>query len=129
MAQLPLNTFKTKTAMLGINSGTAATVYTAPIGVTAIILMAQVSNLDTSTHSINFIHHRNRPVLADSQGNGAQPANVDTYLVQNFPIPTQDAGTPISGKMIIESLDSIRAYADTTGTMQLVLSVLETANS
>ena len=129
MAQLPLNTFKTKTAMLGTATGLVSTVYTAPIGVTAIILMAQVSNLDTSTHYISFIHHRNRPVLADAQGNGAQPANTDTFLVQNFPIPSEDAGTPLSGKMIIESLDSIRAYADTTGTMQLVLSVLETANS
>ena len=73
MAQLPLNTFKTKTSMLGTTPGIPSTVYTAPIGVTSIILMAQVSNLDTSTHSMSFIHHRNRPVLADAQGNGAQP--------------------------------------------------------
>ena len=45
MAQLPLNTFKTKTAILGTNTGTLATVYTAPIGVTSIILMAQIANL------------------------------------------------------------------------------------
>jgi hypothetical protein len=129
MAQLPLNTFKTKTAILGTNTGTLATVYTAPIGVTSIILMAQIANLDTSTHYVSFSHYRNRPILADAQGNGGQPGKTASPLVVNFGIPAQDAGTALSGKMIIEQLDSIQAYADTTGTLQLVLSVLETANA
>ena len=129
MAQLPLNTFKTKTKILGADTGTHAVVYVAPIGVTSIILMAQVANLDTSTHYVNFFHYRNRPVLADSQGNGAQSGNTYSPLVVNYAIPSADAGTPLSGKMIIEQLDKIVAYADTTSTLQLVLSVLETANA
>lgn len=136
MAQLPLNTFKTKTTLLTssttytnyANTGTS-TVYTAPIGVTAIVLMAQISNLTTVTQSVTFIHHRNRPVLADAQGNGYQAANIDSFLVKDFSIPTGDAGTPLTGKMIVESLDSVRAYASSTGSVQLVLSILETANS
>jgi hypothetical protein len=127
MAQLPLNTFKTKTAIL--STSTTATVYTAPIGVTAIILMAQIANLTTGTQSVTFVHHRNRPILADAQGNGYQPPNTDSYLVKEFGIPANDAGTPLSGKMIIESLDSVRAYGSVEGGLQLVLSVLETANS
>ena len=133
MAQLPLNTFKTKTAILGTNSGTAATVYTAPIGVTSIILMAQVANIDPdgADHKLSFIHHRNKQVLQDAQGNGAQPGNVDTYLVRNFAIPAGDAAAVLTGKLIIESLDSIRAYihGTTTGTCQLLMSILETANN
>jgi hypothetical protein len=129
MAQLPLNTFKTKTSLLGTTTGTAATVYTAPIGVTSIILMAQLSNLDTATHYVSFNHYRNRPILADAQGHGGQPGKTASPLVVNFGIPAQDAGTPLTGKMIIEQLDSIQAFADTTGTVQLVLSVLETANA
>jgi hypothetical protein len=129
MAQLPLNTFKTKTKVLGTDTGTHATVYTAPIGVTSIILMAQISNLDTSTHTVNFFHYRNRPVLADSQGNGAQSGRTASPLVVNFAIPPADAGSPLAGKMILEQLDSIQAYSDTTSTLQLVLSVLETANA
>jgi len=136
MAQLPLNTFKTKTTLLTssttytnyANTGTS-TVYTAPIGVTAIVLMAQITNLTTVTQSVSFIHHRNRPVLSDAQGNGYQAPNTDSFMVKDFLIPEGDAGTPLTGKMIIESLDSIRAYASTTGTVQLVLSILETANS
>jgi hypothetical protein len=127
MAQLPLNTFKTKTAIL--SSSTTATVYTAPIGVTSIILMAQLSNLSTATQTVSFLHYRNRPVLADAQGNGYQAPQTPSYLVKDFVIPPNDAATPLTGKMIIESLDRIRAYSANSGTVQLVLSVLETANS
>jgi hypothetical protein len=126
MALIPLNTFKTKTAVLGSNS--TSTVYTAPVGVTSIVLMAQVANISTTTQTLNFVHHRNRPVLADAQGNGAQAANVDSPLVQNFQVPASDAASVLTGKLIIESLDSIRAYSGTTGTLQLTLSILETAN-
>jgi hypothetical protein len=127
MAQLPLNKFLTKTVVL--STASTATVYTAPIGVTSIILMAQVANLTTGTQAVTFVHHRNRPVLADAQGNGAQAGNTDSFLVKEFEIPTNDAGNPLSGKMIIESLDSIRAYSTNDNSLQLVLSVLETANS
>ena len=129
MAQLPLNTFKTKTKILGINTGTTSTVYTAPIGITSIILMAQVANLTTGTASVTFIHYRNRPVLADAQGNGRQDGQTESILVNRFGVPPNDAGVPLAGKMIIESLDSVRAYADTPDALQLVLSVLETANA
>lgn len=141
MALIPLNKFVTKTTRLntatsvGLNtfsmSTGTSTVYTAPIGVTSIVLMAQVSNVSTMTQSISLIHHRNRPVLADAQGNGAQPGNVDTYLVRDFAIPPGDAASVMTGKLIVESLDSIRSYvtSDTSGTCQLVMSILETANN
>jgi len=127
MAQLPLNTFKTKTALLTSVPGT--TVYTAPIGTTAIILMAQVSNVSTQTQFVNFSHFRNRPILADAQGNGAQAGRTTSTLVLNYGIPANDAASPLSGKMIIESLDSVQAYASTSNALQLVLSILETANT
>lgn len=127
MALIPLNSFKTKTQLL--TNSTTATVYTAPIGVTSIILMAQISNISTQTQFLTFAHHRNRPILSDAQGNGAQPGNVDSLLVREFAIPAGDAASVLTGKLIIESLDSIRAGATTTGTLQLVMSVLETANN
>lgn len=144
MALIPLNKFLTKTRVLStatavgdtfsMNTGTTATVYTAPIGVTSIILMAQISNVSTQTQEISFIHHRNRPILQDAQGNGAQPGNIDTYLVRNFAIPPGDAASILTGKLIVESLDSVRAYVTgstsvSSGTCQLTLSVLETANN
>ena len=127
MAQLPLNKFLTKTSMLTTSS--TATVYTSPIGVTSIVLMAQVANLSTQTHTVTFEHYRYKTILPDAQGFGGQPGNTASRLVNEYPIPEKDAGSPLSGKLIIEELDSIRAYADTSGTMQLVMSILQTANS
>lgn len=137
MALIPLNKFVTKTFILTSTTNytnyttglTTTTVYTAPIGVTSIVLMAQLSNLTTTTQSVNVIHHRNRPILADAQGNGAQAANVDSFLVKDFYIPENDAASVLSGKLVVESLDSLRAYAGNTGSVQLVLSILETANT
>lgn len=127
MALLPLNTFKTKTSVL--TTVTSSTVYTAPVGVTAIILMANAANVDpTDTHLVTFSHYRNLPVLPDTQGNGGQPGNVLTEQVFEFPIPNNNAASLLSGKLIIESLDSIVAYADQEGVIKLTLSVLETAN-
>ena len=131
MALIPLNTFKTKTKLLPSFTPTTATVtaYVAPIGVTSIVLMAQVANISTQTQSVSFVHYRKRPVLRDAQGNGAQAAETPTFLVKDFQIPAGDAGTVLAGKLIIESLDSIQAYTSTTGTCQLTLSILETANN
>jgi hypothetical protein len=128
MAQLPLNKFLTKTAMLTTSS--TATVYTAPIGTTAIVLMAQVANLSTdTTHFVTFEHFRYKTILPDAQGFGGQKGLTPSMLVSQYAIPPNDAGTPLSGKMIVEELDSVRAYTDTTGTMQLVMSILQTANA
>jgi hypothetical protein len=128
MALIPLNTFKTKTAMVSDGVYSTSTVYTAPVGTTAIVLMAQIANVGTQTETVSFIHYRNRRVLADAQGNGAQNPNVPTFLVRDFAIPPNDAANPITGKLIIETLDSVRCIGSNTSTLQLTLSILETAN-
>jgi hypothetical protein len=128
MALLPLNVFKTKTAVL--TTGTTTRVYTAPVGVTAIVLMANASNVDvTQTRLVSFAHYRNLPVLADTQGNGGQAGNVITEQVLKFPIPPNDAAGLLSGKIIIEQLDSLIAFSDAEGAIKLTLSILETANA
>jgi hypothetical protein len=127
MALIPLNTFKTKTATL--TTSTSATIYTAPIGTTAIILMTQVTNITSSTAAVSFGHYRRLAVLPDAQGNGGQPGNTFTPLILNYRIPARNAASLANGKMIIESLDSVRAWTDAPGTMQVTLSVLETANA
>lgn len=128
MAALPLNTFKTKTAVLTTN--TTATVYTAPVGVTTIILMTQVANIDTNNvHAVSYAHYRNLPILPNAQGTGGQSANTTTQLVTNFQIPPNDAASMTTGKMIIEQLDSIICFADAENVCKITLSVLETANA
>jgi hypothetical protein len=128
MALLPLNVFKTKTAVL--TTSTTNRVYTAPVGVTAIVLMANAANVDVAqTRLVSFAHYRNLPVLADTQGNGGQAGNVVTEQVLKFPIPPNDAAGLLSGKIIIEQLDSLIAYSDAEGAIKLTLSILETANA
>lgn len=128
MAALPLNTFKTKTAVLTTN--TTATIYTAPVGVTTIILMTQVANIDpNNVHAVTFAHYRNLPILPNAQGTGGQPANTTTQMVTNFQIPPSDAASMTTGKMIIEQLDSVICYADAENVCKITLSVLETANA
>jgi len=131
MALIPLNSFKTKTKILGVFTSTTATVntYVAPIGVTSIILMAQISNISTQSQTVSFVHSRNRPILADAQGQGAQAVGVQTFLVKDFDIPPNDAASVLSGKLILEQLDSVKAWAATSSTLQLTLSILETANN
>jgi hypothetical protein len=127
MALIPLNTFKTKTALL--TTSTTATIYTAPIGTTAIILMTQITNITSATQYINFGHFRRLAVLPDAQGNGGQTGQTYTPMVVNFAVPKNNATNVTTGKMIVESLDSVRAWTTNPGALQVTLSVLETANA
>jgi hypothetical protein len=105
-------------------------IYTAPPGVTAIILMAQVANVTDHDINITFAHYRNIPVYADpSTLNGAQPGDTITELVDGFSVPANDSASLIQGKMIIEAFDSIIAYASEGAGLKVTLSILETANA
>jgi len=61
----PLNQFKTKTYVIQTKDNTDVNkargtdvVYTVPAGISAIILMAQVSNIaNDATYNVNFVHH------------------------------------------------------------------------
>lgn len=127
MALIPLNQFRTMSAVLTTNTDT--TIYTAPVGVTSIVLMAQVSNRGTSTVRLSFIHHRNIPIQQNAQGKNGQPGNTDSYLVDLFPLPSKDAVNLLSGKLVIETLDSVKAYASKDNDCTLVLSILESSNN
>ena len=127
MAAIPLNVFKTKTTILGLNTSTI--VYTAPVGVTSIILMANAANIDTGTHLVSFSHYRNLPVIADAQGFGGQPGQTFTELVKDFAIPGNNSASLLVGKLALESLDSVVCYSESVGYVKLTMSVLETANA
>jgi hypothetical protein len=111
MAAIPLNTFKTVTLDL---TTAQQTVYTTPVGVTTVVLLAQVSNINTTssiTASANFIRSPNT-----------------TAIIKNTIIPINDAGTLLSGKLILQTGDSFTASCSTNNSGQLILSYLETAN-
>lgn len=105
-----LNIFRTVTAEL---STVPTTLYTAPAGYTSIILMAQVTNVTSSTKTITFSHY------SDS---------TTTELLKDFAIPANDAASATTGKLVIETGDSVQASASATSSVKVVLSILETLN-
>ena len=110
----PLNVFKTVTYDV---TNTNTVVYTAPTGFTGIVLMAQAANVaGTSTESISFSHY-------DTS------ATVETELLKDFVIPAADAASLLTGKLILEDGDSVKAVASANSTFKLTLSILESLNA
>lgn len=110
--QIPLNTFKTTTANVTTST---TTVYTTPAGVTTVVLLTQVSNIDpTNSVSISANHVRG--------GNSIS-------LIKNTTIPVNDAASLLTGKLILQTGDSFSISASANDRAQLVLSYLETANA
>ena len=71
---LALNTYKTIT---GIVTTGAVGIYTAPTGYSAIVLLAQATNVGNDTQTITFSYQANPPV----------GAAVTTEMLQDFPVP------------------------------------------
>jgi hypothetical protein len=116
---IPLNTFKTIT--YNPNSSSQI-VYTAPVNVTTVVLMAQVSNVDPANNiTTTAFHSRN--------GNF-------TSIIKNSIIPVADASNILTGKLVLQTGDSFVISANTYGSnslllansAHLILSILETAN-
>jgi hypothetical protein len=110
----PLNVFKTVTYDV---TNTNTVVYTAPTGFTGIVLMAQAANIaSTSTENISFSHY-------DTS------AAIETELIKSFIIPEADAASLLTGKLILEDGDSVKAVASANSTFKLTLSILESLNA
>lgn len=109
----PLNTFKTVTDEV---TSSESTVYTAPSNITTIILMAQATNVSSNTATVTFSHY-------DSS------SNTTTELVKDYDIPANDASGLITGKLVIETGDSVKISSGTDGSVKITLSLLETVNA
>jgi hypothetical protein len=107
---MALNVFKNISANL---TTSGATVYTTPVGYSGIVLMAQLSNIGSNTVNTSLF---------------VDKSNVKTSLVTNFPIPTNDAAGVLSGKLVLESGQSVFASANANASIQLTMSVLESQN-
>jgi len=106
----PLNVFRTVTA----NLTTVDTVlYTAPAGYTSVVLMAQISNVTNTVAQASFAHF-----------DGTR----ETFLIKSFSIPGNDSAAATSGKLVIQTGQSVKALANTNSALQITLSVLETLN-
>jgi len=110
VANAPVNLFKTITFDVGI---TTIGIYTAPIAYTGVILLAQVTNKGTETQTVGFGYRRK---------------GVDTPIVDGLPIPSNDTANLLSGKLVIETGDTLTMVGSTSTGLKYISSILETSN-
>lgn len=104
MAAAPLNTFKSVTADL---TTTEEILYTAPAQTTSIVILAQVASVSNTTSTVTF-------------------SSSNTEIVNEFEIPENDAASLLDGKLVVETGESISAFASANNSLKLTLSILET---
>jgi hypothetical protein len=107
---MAINIFRNITADLTTD---VETIYTAPPGYSAIVLMAQVSNITGSAVTVDAA------VFRDS---------TETSLVTGFEIPGNDAAGILTGKLVMEAGQSLIASANNNSSLQMVMSILESQN-
>jgi hypothetical protein len=111
---LALNVFKTVTTVVSTNP---VGIYTAPVGYTGVILLAQASNIGASSQDISVSHRRTRTGVA-----------VTTELFNEFPVPGNDSANLLAGKLVMEQNDSLIVKGSTDTNLKFIISVLETLN-
>ena len=111
---LALNVFKTITAVATTN---AVGIYTAPVGYTGVVLLAQATNIGNDTHTVSFSHQRTTAGIA-----------VTTEILKNFPVSGSDSANLLSGKLVLETSDVLVFSSSTATNVKFIVSILETLN-
>ncbi len=107
---LALNVFQTVTAVVGVAS---TAVYTAPVGYTGVVLLAQVANIGATSEDVTLVHRR---------------SSTDTEMLKNYPISASDTANLLSGKLVLESGDRLVLSGSNGTNLKFVASILETLN-
>ena len=107
---LPLNTFISRPFNITTSE---QVVYTAPTGISSIVLSAQASNTTTSPVTVSFNFIKN---------------DLSYSLLKEFIILPNDSADLINGKLIVEQGCSLKIIAGSPNSIDLVLSILETSN-
>ena len=111
---LQLNVFKTITKVAGTSP---VGIYTAPIGYTGVVLLAQAANIGNGTQTVSFSHKRTTAGIA-----------VTTEILKDFPISSSDTANLLAGKLVLESGDVLVLSASSGTDIKFLGSILETLN-
>jgi hypothetical protein len=103
-----LNNFRTTLADV---TTTTTTVYTPPLGYATVVLLAQVSNNGNDTIQVTASIVR---------------SSITTNLIKEASIPTNDAITVLTGRLILNYGDELQFASSDDTSAQLTLSYLET---
>ena len=108
---LALNVFQTIPYVAP--TGGAVGIYTAPVGYTGVVLLAQAANVGTVTRTVSLSHKR---------------ASVTTEIVKDLPIEASDTANLLPGKLVLETDDVLMLSANNGSDVKFLGSVLETLN-
>jgi hypothetical protein len=111
MATIPINRFRVVTKTL--NSG-SNTIYQENADIASILLSAAVTNVTGSIQK----------VTVQVQKSGSLEL---THLLYDSPIPVGESLNPFPGKVILEKNDALLMTTPVSGSLQVVLSILENA--
>jgi hypothetical protein len=115
VAAAAVNNFRTVTKVVGVAT---ETIYESPIGFVGVILLAQCANVGNSEQTLSLYHNRNTIGLG----------TVTTEILKNYPIPANDTANLLSGKLVIETGDTISISGSSNTDLKFLSSILETFN-
>jgi hypothetical protein len=107
---LALNVFQTVTSVVSL---TPSEVYSAPVGYTGVVLLAQVANIGASSEDVTLVHRR---------------SSTDTEMLKEYPISAGDTANLLAGKLVLESGDKLVLSGSNASNLKFVASILETLN-
>ena len=108
---LALNVFQTIPYVAP--TGGAVGIYTAPVGYTGVVLLAQAANVGTVTRTVSLSFKRD---------------SVTTEIVKGLPVQASDTANLLPGKLVLETGDVLMLSANDASDIKFLGSVLETLN-
>ena len=100
-----------KAVNVALGNSADAVVYTCPGSTTAIVIHCQVANVDgTNAADLNIDHNDGSTTAA---------------LVSTLSVPADSAVNPIGGKLVLETGDTLRAWAGAASDLEITLGILE----
>jgi hypothetical protein len=115
MAIAPLNKFITIAVPVAPGE---QTVYTAPTGVSSIVLYASVSNVGVNTYPTVTFTHRRKSTASKTAGNTR-----NIRVIKNGEIPPQDALVIVDGRLVLERSALIQDSVVIEGVQDGVVSI------
>jgi len=111
---LALNVFQTVTSVVTTNP---VGIYTAPVGYTGVVLLAQVANIGGTSQDVSLSHERTVAGIA-----------VTTEMLKEYPISANDTANLLAGKLVLESGDKLVLSGSDNTNLKFIASILETLN-
>ena len=87
-------------------------IYTAPVGYTGVVLLAQAANVGSQTQTVSFSHQRSVAGVA-----------VTTEIIKELPIEASDTANLLPGKLVLETSDVLVLSASDSTDVKFIGSI------